>query len=626
MSMSIPDALIEEVRNRADLVEIVSEQTRLRRSGKTFRGPCPLHGGEGPNFSVDPTRNIYKCFVCGESGDVFSFPMKHFGMSFTEAVRWVAHRVGVEIPEEQARREEDDPYAELHQANAFASEWFLGKLLDAGEGLPAREYLSGRGISPESCERFGIGWAPEGWVGLAEAAKTHGIRREVLLQLGLLKQPTKGGRDAYDAFRGRIVFPIEALSGRVVAFGGRLIAPAEAHIPKYLNSPESPVYHKGDLLYGLRWSRGAIRKEEVALVVEGYMDYVSLAGNGIENVVAPLGTAFTSHQAELLTRYTQRVMLLFDSDAAGLKATFRAADELLRAGAEVLVATLPEGEDPDSLVRKGGAALLRRYLADAIDVMDRKIQILERRNYFSSIAGKRRAVDALLPTVRATADEVLRGLYIDRVAERAGLPRETVEREAAAGEKGPRSLAPKAESQPSQPQASRKRPQPRDLPLPTPRLGPERNIVLLLLRDEQWIEKAAERLGPEDFRDPIFAEIFAELLQLHAAGGRGEGLAWLQAIAADAGERVEELLGDPEGANMIHPDRFFEENIREIEYRSSRERLAQLERRLGDAPPGERQQEILREMETLRREMQRSGFVIKPGVLARSDGAGDSRG
>ena len=328
--MGIPDALVEEVRQRADLVEIVGEHTRLKRAGRTFRGPCPLHGGEGPNFSVDPGRNLFKCFTCGESGDVFSFPMKMLGMGFLEAVRFVAERAGVEIPEEDGDGPHEDPNAPLHEANAFAADWFRRQLLGDG-GRRAREYLEGRGIDPDAAERFGLGWAPESWNSFSEAAKRQGVSAEILVMLGLVKEPTRG-RDPYDTFRGRLIFPIEDTGGRVVAFGGRVIGEVEEHVPKYLNSPESPVYHKGDLLYGLSWSRGAIRRAESALVVEGYMDYVTLAAHGVENVVAPLGTAMTPHQAELLARYAKRVTLLYDSDQAGLRATFRAGDELLDVG------------------------------------------------------------------------------------------------------------------------------------------------------------------------------------------------------------------------------------------------------------------------------------------------------
>lgn len=610
--MSIPDSIVEEVRSRADLVELIAEHTPLKRSGRTFRGPCPLHGGEGPNFSVDPARNLFKCFVCGEAGDVFSFPMKHLGMGFTEAVRWVAERVGVEIPEARSTSEpEYDPNSPLYEATAFASEWFRKQLLDPESGREAREYLAGRGITPEICERFDIGWAPERWSEFAEAARTHGIALDVLLELGLLK-PSKSGRDPYDAFRGRVIFPIHSLSGRPVAFGGRIIVPAEDHVPKYLNSPESPIYHKGEMLYGLRWSRGQIRKEQTALVVEGYVDFVSLAAHGIENVVAPLGTAMTPTQAELVARYAKRVILLYDNDSAGLKATFRAADELLRAGAEVLVTTLPTGADPDSIVRGEGADALRKYLADSVDVLERKIQILERRNFFSSIAGQRRALDALLPTVRAASDELLRGLYISRIAERTGIPRSTIEEEVVAGASRESS---RPEGRPrAQPEARAGRPgrqgaRQREAPPPA-RLGPERNLILVLLRDDQWTEQVAARLGPEDFRDPTYRAIYIELLHLHAEGRPEELAHWFDALTPEIALRVQELLGDPEGTNLQHVGRFVEENLRDIEARNTRVRLAEIDRELLEAS-SERQAELLLERIELRRAMDRAGVVMR---------------
>ncbi len=331
--MPIPDDLVEEVRQRADLVEIVAEHTRLKRSGRTFRGPCPLHGGEGPNFSVDPAKGFYKCFVCGEGGTVFTFLQQHLGMSFPEAVRDVAGRVGVEIPDErEARRPEDDPNARYYEANAFAAQWFRRQLWEEPEGAEARSYLERREIPREAAERMGLGWAPEAWTTFGDTARRHGIPNEVLLALGLVKESTRGGREPYDAFRGRLIFPIEDAGGRILGFGGRVIGEVEDHVPKYLNSPETPVYHKGRVLYGLGWSRQAIRRAEEALIVEGYMDYVSLAARGVENVVAPLGTALTPEQAELVSRYAHRAILLYDSDSAGLKATFRSGDELLAGG------------------------------------------------------------------------------------------------------------------------------------------------------------------------------------------------------------------------------------------------------------------------------------------------------
>jgi DNA primase len=618
--MAIPDGIIEQVRQRGDLVELVAEHTRLKRSGRTYRGPCPLHGGEGPNFSVDPGKNVFKCFVCGEGGDLFAFPMKMLGMSFLDSVRFIAERVGIEIPDTSAEQREIDPNEPYHEANAFAADWFRRQLWEGEEGAQARDYLDRRGIGREVAERFELGWAPEAWTALGDAARKHGIANELLLNLGLVKESTKGAREPYDAFRGRIIFPIKELGGRVVAFGGRVIVPVEEHVPKYLNSPETPVYRKGDLLYGLHWSKGPIRRAEVALVVEGYMDYVSLAAAGVQNVVAPLGTAMTQQQAELLARYAPRVILLYDSDSAGLKATFRSGDELLRAGAEVLVATLPEGEDPDSLVRSRGAAALQGYLKDAVDVLERKIQILERRDYFGSITGVRRAVDALLPTVRAAADEVLRGVYIARIAERTKVPAEVIEREAAE--------APARDPRPAHAPERRKREVGRRVEDARARtaaavraeVASERTVVALALLDEALLEQAAGRLGPEHFRHPLYRRMYEELIHLHAEGGRRPGVAWIDLFPEELLEPLQELLA-PEVAESLSPaGQYFEPSLRRILLRQYEDRIADLQGKLAGASPAE-EDALQAEFARLRGEMRELNLVElrKHGMLRQAE-------
>jgi DNA primase len=609
--MQIPDSLVEEVRTRADLVELVSEHTRLKRSGRTFRGPCPLHGGEGPNFSVDPARGLFKCFVCGEGGDVFAFPMKKLGLGFTDAVRFVAARVGVEIPEPGSAPEQRDPNEHLFGVNGFAAEWFRARLADGEGGAEARGYLERRGVRAESRERFGLGWAPESWGAFLEAARAHRIREEDLLELGLIKTSEKSG-SRYDAFRGRIIFPITDLGGRVIAFGGRVIGD---DLPKYLNSPESPIYHKGKGLYGLSWSRGAIRRSETALVVEGYMDFVSLASHGVENAVAPLGTAMTPEQAELIARYAKRVILLYDSDQAGLRATFRSGDELLRAGLEVLVATLPDGEDPDSLVRARGRKALERYLDDAVDLLERKIGILERRGIFGSIAGVRRAIDALLPTVRATSDEILRGVYVTRIAERTGVPRAVIEREAEAPDRpGTISGRPRQQAEPRRSQPWESAPA---RFVPGRSIGPERNLLLLLLRDDSYLERAARELSATEFRDPIYREIFDGLLHVQAPR---DSEAWLESFPPELVEYVLAIRNDPEAASLVAPEQMFEDSMRRMLARPFEERLAEIERRLAAAEPDE-QTELVREKERVSREMRQRNLMIKPGTMRASQPA-----
>jgi DNA primase len=454
----VRDALVEEIRDRANLVDICGEFMPLKRVGKTFRGPCPLHGGDDPNFSIDPNRQIFKCFVCGEGGDVFSFLMKHLGHEFPEAVRWVGQRVGVQV--EDRREREEDPYAPLRSAVAFAEEWFGEQLADEQVGADARAYLAERGLEPEAAREYALGFAPDGWRGLREAAHAHGIEDEVLLEAGLLSTSERAD-EPYDRFRDRLVFSIRDLRDRPVGFGGRDLS-GEEDVPKYINSPDSPIFTKGRTLYALNWARHAIRKREHALVVEGYTDALSLHVRGLETAVAPLGTALTEEQAGTLVRYARKVFLLYDSDPAGLRATFKAGDRVLAAGGHPMVVTLPEGEDPDSLVRKAGIEALREYVDDAVDVLERKLQILERKGYLDTIEGRRRAVDGILSTLRAASDSALRDLYLTRAVDRLGVRRETLIREVARRRERRRGRGPRN---------GRGAPRPGALPFPRPLIG-----------------------------------------------------------------------------------------------------------------------------------------------------------
>jgi DNA primase len=646
--LPIPDHLVEDIRQRADIVEILSEHTRLRRTGKTYRGPCPLHGGEGPNFSVDPAKGFYKCFTCGEGGTVYSFLMKHLGMTYPEAIRWVAERVGVEIPDEREERraQAEDPNRLLYEINGFAAKWFRDQLASP-DGAEARDYLKRRGITPETIERFGLGWAPESFDALGTAARKAGYHGADLLTLGLLKEPKKAGRDPYDTFRGRVIFPIEDLGGRVLGFGGRVLQQVEAHIPKYLNSPESEIYHKGSTLYGLGWSRGSIRKEEVALVVEGYMDYVSLAAHGVTHAVAPLGTAMTEEQAALVRQYAPRAILLYDSDKAGLKATFRNGDQLLRAGVEVLVATLPEGEDPDSLVRAQGADALRRYLDDAVDVLERKLLLLDRKNFFGSIKGTRRAIDLLLPTVRATRDEVLRGVYLKRISDRTGVPVDALTREAAEVADAPTRREMRGQQRQEQEQrrdegrgggrgdGGRDRQQwhgpsrggerqggrwNADRPLPTPalrlRMGAERNLLMMMFHSERWVEECAKFVGPDDFQDPDYRRLFRVLIETE--GRRDPEGRWLLEFPEELAGDVETVRGDAEHYDWSGAPVFFAENMDRILARPLEREAREIKHRAqsgGEADPdmlAELQQRLL-----LKRENR--NLKVRPGILDPDD-------
>ena len=425
MSM-IPDEVIEQVRDSADLVGLIGEAVNLKRTGSDYRGPCPFHGGKGRNFAVIPKRAMYYCFVCHESGDVFRWLMKRFGMDYPTAVRDVARRSGIVIPESTSRAG-PDPLEPLYGVVAAAQDWFARQLLERPDGQGARTYLTGRDIGLEQAAQHGLGWAPPGGAFFAAMAEL-GIVEDALVECGLAVRRDDGSTGA--RFRGRLLFPIHELRGRVVGFGGRLLGPGE---PKYLNSPESAVFHKGRLLYNLHQAKGAIRQEQAVILVEGYFDVLRLVLAGVDHVVAPMGTGLTSEQAALLRRFAPAAILLYDSDEAGLKATFRAGDELLRHGVRVKVTTLPPDEDPDTLVRAGGTAALAPLLHDAVDVFERKIQLLEQRGWFEKVERRREALDKLLPTIRAAKDDVTRALYTTTAAERIGVPRDVVADEAARG-------------------------------------------------------------------------------------------------------------------------------------------------------------------------------------------------
>ncbi|HSG50390.1 MAG TPA: DNA primase [Longimicrobiales bacterium] len=568
----IPDDQVEEVRARADIVEIIGEVVSLKKAGREYSGLCPFHDEKSPSFSVNPAKGVYHCFGCGASGDVFNFVRERLGMDFVEAVKHVAGRAGVEVREVKTGfAEEEDPRRPLFEANAFAQKWFRDQLLDPRVGVPARAYLEERGIDQETAERFGLGFAPDEWRALREAAAHHGMTPELLLEVGLLTT-SEHSPDPYDRFRGRLIFPIEAVGGRIIGFGGRIIGAGGPGQPKYLNSPETPIYHKGETLYGLHRARHAIRRDEVVLVVEGYMDVVALSSAGFENAVAPLGTAMTDDQARLIRRYTQRALLLYDSDRAGLKATFRSGDALLAQGVHPSVVTLPLGEDPDTLVRKAGAPALQGFLDGAVDVLDRKIQILDERDYFSSIDRRRDAVDKLLPTLRATADPALRDIYVDRVSEKTGVRRETLEAELARA----RAEAPQHRA------GSESPPRPR-LPVPVAgrggTLGPEISLLRVLARDRQrrhlLLEMTLERVGPEDFKDPGNRAIFQAFLDDPELGAPPDQL--------DPGvaERLSRLLAQPpDEGQLAHAEREFLGAVAQIEGARLGREIDELQRRI----------------------------------------------
>jgi len=557
----IPDDVIEQVREAADLVGIIGEHVELKRTGSDYRGPCPFHGGTHRNFAVIPKKGMFYCFVCHEAGDVFTFFMKKLGMDYPTAVREVARRVGITIPERGASGGGPDPHEPLFGAVAAAADWFARQLRESPEAEVARQYLASRHLELDTVLPLGLGYAPQGKAFL-DAMKGLGLRDEVLLEAGLLvkrEDASLGPR-----FRGRLLFPIHDLRARVVAFGGRILGEGE---PKYLNSPDTPIFHKGKLLYNLHVAKHAIRKAERALLVEGYFDVLRLSLAGIEEVVAPLGTGLTPDQAQLLKRYAPQVILLYDSDDAGLRATFRAGDELLREGLRVSVATLPVGEDPDTLVQRHGADGLETLLKDAVDVLERKIQILERKGFFGTLPGRRRALDRLLPTIRAAKDHITKELYISRAAEAAGVRKDVLEREVGTrdGGRGTGVFGAPPVPRPSS-------------PLPA---SAEKALLLLMLEGEPWTSRVTEGVDPAEFEFPPYRAVFEAVAD--------DAVLALDETSARAYEQLK-----AEGLEGRDPNELYERAVNWIEARRLERQLEQLDDRLPFESP-ERQASLIAE-------------------------------
>ena len=431
---TIPSQNIEQIAAANDIVEVIGSYFPLKRAGSTFKALCPFHQEKTPSFTVSPQRQTFHCFGCGAGGSVFRFVMDYEHLDFPAAVRKLAARAGVPVVEERgASAGDDDRQHEtrrmLLQLHAEAAEWFHENLMKAKVGSPARDYLKKRGIDRRIAHDWQLGFAPESWDAFSSWALERGYRRPQILQSGLIKPRDENRPDgeAYDRFRGRIMFPIHNDVGEVIAFSGRVLE-KDAEGAKYLNSPETPLFRKGRVLFGLHKTKRGLIEANCAIVCEGQLDLITLFEAGITNVVAPQGTAFTENQARILKRFVSEVVLCFDSDTAGEKAAERSLDALLQNDLIVRVAEMPAGEDPDSLIRREGKEAFEKRVSAARDFFDSWIEREAASTDLDSLGAKMQLARKLAETVARVHDPLMRGEVANKVTARLGVSRSDFER------------------------------------------------------------------------------------------------------------------------------------------------------------------------------------------------------
>lgn len=432
---SIPRSFIESLLSRADVVQVINQRVPLKKAGTSYKACCPFHDEKSPSFNVSQTKQFYHCFGCGASGDALKFLMEYDGLSFVEAVESLAAQYGMDVPREQlspakqkAQQVKQQQQRDLYDVMHLAAKFYRHQLRDHAGSSDAKAYLKARGLNADIAKTFVIGFAPPGWDSLVSGLKADAKLKQQLIEVGLLVE--KEGGKLYDRFRHRIMFPIRDGRGRVVAFGGRVLGDDQ---PKYLNSPETPIFHKSYALYGLYEMRQTRQKFDHILVVEGYMDVVALAQFGVQNAVATLGTATTVEHLEMLFRQVNEVVFCFDGDAAGLKAAWKALElalPMMEQERSVKFLFLPQGEDPDSMIRQDGLEGFQNRVAAALPLSAFLLQGLQRRLSFAvdSIEGRQQLVALAQPYVQA-AHDLYQFLLAEGVAELVGLPTWRIEKQ-----------------------------------------------------------------------------------------------------------------------------------------------------------------------------------------------------
>ena len=503
--MQIPEHQIEEIKTNTDIVDLVSGYVQLRKRGKNYIGLCPFHTEKTPSFTVSPEKQIYHCFGCHAGGNAYKFLMEYKNISFVESVQELAENLGIKIEQDAApNNEEKSEYEELYEINIVAAKYFSNNLLNNPNGEIGRNYFKERQIKPQTNKIFGLGYSLPEWDALFNHLKNNQVNLSQAKDLGLIDAKNDGSY--YDKYRGRTMFPIFSPNGRVIAFGGRVMNKDEK-TAKYINSPESKIYSKRKTLYGLYHSKEEIRRLDKAILVEGYMDVISLFQNGVKNVVASSGTALTDEQVQLLSRFTKNIVVLFDADPAGQKAATRSIEILLKAGFDVKLITLPNGEDPDSYIINFGTEEFNKQIENAQEFLEFQTEQFYNAGDFEDTKKSAEAIRELVKYVALIDDELKRNILIKSISKKFNLREKLIEKEldnvfeinAKKDYQSDRRLERKTVTSAASLQSAT---------IPQSTFNFEKDLVELLLEgSEEIVEIIFDHIHPDDFQNNQFRTI-----------------------------------------------------------------------------------------------------------------------
>ena len=500
--MQISEEILEKIKSQNDIVDVISERVRLKKAGRNFTGLCPFHNEKTPSFSVSQEKQIYKCFGCGEAGNVISFVMKDKNLPFIEAVKYLANRANIPLKLGNGEQSQSNRKKELlYKVNVEAAKFFFSNLMN---NQNAKEYFLNRGIKEETIKKFGLGYANDSWNSLMFYLRKKGINDGLLEEAGLISVNKEKGRK-YDRFRNRVMFPVFDYQGKVIGFGGRVLDDSK---PKYLNSPETLVFQKGTNLYGLNFALKHNMSERYFVIVEGYMDLISLHQYGITNVVASLGTALTINQARLLKRYADKVVISYDADLAGQMATLRGLEILRTAGFDVRVLSIPQGKDPDEYVRSNGREAFLKLINNAEPLIDYRIKKAEEgidfKNSQSVILYSKRIMDII-----SDLDPIEKAVYLKKASENTGIKEQALYD----------ILKSKMKDNRENDFRNNKEEDRSKLYVEPGFLKAERTLLKMMLENEEYLQYIEERISENDFILLEHKEIFTVIIL-----GKGENI------------------------------------------------------------------------------------------------------